>query len=80
MMNSTTNWGVILVGLALAVFLAVLVIIVGGWLFAWAWGSFMVAAFGLPTITTSEGIAAMIMLYVGGWATGLRRGTTTKSD
>ena len=76
--KKSVDWGVILVGLALALFVAVLVIVVGGYLFAWAWGSFMVTAFGLPAISTGEGIAAMVMLYFSGWALGLRRNNTPK--
>ena len=71
--------GAFIAVVALGVFLTVLFFFIGGLVFSLVWGIFVVPVFGLPTISIAEGAAAIILLWLTGWA--LRGGTSrTKKD
>lgn len=78
--KKTTDWGIVILGVVGAVALAILIVLIGGWLFSIAWNSFMVVAFALPVITVAEGIAGMLLLYLSGLALGFRRNTKVKGS
>lgn len=78
--NKQTDWGIVLMGVAAAFFVAVVVVIVGGWAFAWAWNTTIVPVFSTIELTTVQGIAAMLLLWLSGWALGLRRNQATKGS
>lgn len=71
--KQTKDWSIILLGMAAAIFLSVVIILIGGFAWAWAWNTFAVVAFGLTAIETIDGVAAMVLLFLSGWALGLRK-------
>ena len=53
---------------AFGFFLLVAFFLIGGWAVSVAWGSFVVPVFGLPSIDIGQGISAIILVYMTGWA------------
>jgi len=74
--NKKLDSGGCMTVLAFAVFLTVAFFIIGGWLFSTLWAAFVVPVFGLPTIDIGQGIAAIILLWLSGWA--LRGNATSR--
>jgi hypothetical protein len=66
--RNTNTLSVILLGVALILFIGVLIFVVGGWIFSMAWNGFMTPVFDLTTISITEGIWAVLGVGVLGTA------------
>lgn len=72
------DWSSVLAWIALGLFSAIALIIIGGWLFSVAWNAFMAPTFLIPTIDIGQGFAALFMAWAIGSAMGFRKVATIK--